>query len=142
MLSNQSRSDDLDVHHLSAASRYFSESSMESLACVPKARENAISGFAIASRSKLAPNAERLIAENKKQSAQREEVQKALRDGRAFAEQMRRDLLIENAKEEAQRMLSRLAPKSSAIHHTRFASFAPRSPILQLWLHPNCWMRT
>ena len=70
-----------------------------------KARENAISD-SLSRAEQARADAERLIAENKQERAKaEEEVQKALRDGRAFAEQMRRDL-VEKAKEEAQRMLA------------------------------------
>jgi F-type H+-transporting ATPase subunit b len=70
-----------------------------------KARENAIAD-SLSRAEQARADAERLIAENKQERAKaEEEVQKALKEGRAFAEQMRRDL-VEKAKEEAQRMLS------------------------------------
>ncbi len=70
-----------------------------------KARENAIAD-SLSRAEQARADAERLIAENKQERAKaEEEVQKALREGRAFAEQMRRDL-VDKAKEEAQRMLT------------------------------------
>jgi F-type H+-transporting ATPase subunit b len=70
-----------------------------------KARENAIAD-SLSRAEQARADAERLIAENKQERAKaEEEVQKALRDGRAFAEQMRRDL-VDKAKEEANRMLT------------------------------------
>ncbi len=70
-----------------------------------KARENAIAD-SLSRAEQARADAERLIAENKQERAKaEEEVQKALREGRAFAEQMRRDL-VDKAKEEAQRMLA------------------------------------
>jgi F-type H+-transporting ATPase subunit b len=70
-----------------------------------KARENAIAD-SLSRAEQARADAERLIAENKQERAKaEEEVQKALREGRAFAEQMRHDL-VEKAKEEAQRMLA------------------------------------
>jgi len=70
-----------------------------------KTRENAIAD-ALSRAEQARADAERLIAENKleRQRAE-EEVQKALKEGRAYAEQMRRDL-VEKAKGEADRMLS------------------------------------
>jgi F-type H+-transporting ATPase subunit b len=69
-----------------------------------KTRENAIAD-ALSRAEQARADAERLIAENKleRQRAE-EEVQTALKEGRAFAEQMRRDL-VEKAKGEADRML-------------------------------------
>jgi F-type H+-transporting ATPase subunit b len=68
-------------------------------------RENAIAD-ALTRADQARADAERLIAENKleRQRAE-EEVQKSLREGRAYAEQMRRDL-VEKAKIEAAKMLS------------------------------------
>ena len=69
-----------------------------------KARESAIAD-SLSRAEQARADAERLIAENKQERAKaEEEVQKALREGRAFAEQMRHDL-VEKAKEEAKRML-------------------------------------
>ncbi len=69
-----------------------------------KARESAIAD-SLSRAEQARADAERLIAENKLERAKaEEEVQKSLREGRAFAEQMRRDL-VEKAKEEAGRML-------------------------------------
>jgi F-type H+-transporting ATPase subunit b len=52
-------------------------------------------------------DAERLIAENKRERAKaEEEVQKALHEGREYAERMRADL-VEKAKAEAEKMLVR-----------------------------------
>jgi F-type H+-transporting ATPase subunit b len=69
-----------------------------------KARENAIAD-SLSRAEQARADAERLIAENKQERAKaEEEVQKALKEGRLYAEQMRRDL-VEKAKEEAQRML-------------------------------------
>jgi F-type H+-transporting ATPase subunit b len=70
-----------------------------------KTRENAIAD-SLSRAEQARADAERLIAENKQERAKaEEEIQKALKEGRAFAEQMRRDL-VEKAKEEAQRMLA------------------------------------
>ena len=69
-----------------------------------KARENAIAD-SLTRAEQARADAERLIAENKLERAKaEEEVQKSLKEGRMYAEQMRRDL-VEKAKEEAQRML-------------------------------------
>lgn len=69
-----------------------------------KTREQAISD-SLARAEQARADAERLIAENKQERMKaEEEVQKALREGRAYAEQMRRDL-VEKAKVEADRML-------------------------------------
>ncbi len=70
-----------------------------------KTREQAIAD-SLARAEQARADAERLIAENKQERARaEEEVQKALREGRAYAEQMRRDL-VEKAKGEADRMLA------------------------------------
>ncbi len=70
-----------------------------------KTRENAIAD-SLSRAEQARADAERLIAENKQERAKaEEEVQVALREGRLYAEQMRRDL-VEKAKEEAQRMLA------------------------------------
>jgi F-type H+-transporting ATPase subunit b len=70
-----------------------------------KTRENAIAD-SLSRAEQARADAERLIAENKQERVKaEEEVQKALREGRMYAEQMRRDL-VEKAKEEAQRMLA------------------------------------
>jgi F-type H+-transporting ATPase subunit b len=70
-----------------------------------KARESAIAD-SLSRAEQARADAERLIAENKQERIKaEEEVQKALREGRAFAEQMRRDL-VDKAKEEAGRMLT------------------------------------
>jgi F-type H+-transporting ATPase subunit b len=70
-----------------------------------KARENAIAD-SLSRAEQARADAERLIAENKQERAKaEEEVQKALKEGRMYAEQMRRDL-VEKAKEEAGRMLT------------------------------------
>ena len=70
-----------------------------------KTREQAIAD-SLSRAEQARADAERLIAENKLERAKaEEEVQKALREGRIYAEQMRRDL-VEKAKEEAQRMLA------------------------------------
>jgi F-type H+-transporting ATPase subunit b len=70
-----------------------------------KTRENAIAD-ALTRAEQARADAERLIAENKLERAKAEaEVQVALKEGRAYAEQMRRDL-VEKAKGEADRMLS------------------------------------
>ncbi len=70
-----------------------------------KTRENAIAD-SLSRAEQARADAERLIAENKQERAKaEEEVQKALKEGRLYAEQMRRDL-VEKAKEEAQRMLT------------------------------------
>src|SRR5213075_2761140 len=69
-----------------------------------KRREQAIAD-SLARAEQARTDAERLIAENKQERIKaEEEVQKALREGRAYAEQMRRDL-VEKAKAEADRML-------------------------------------
>ena len=69
-----------------------------------KTREQAIADSLLRAEQARA-DAERLIAENKQERAKaEEEVQKALREGRQYAEQMRRDL-VEKAKGEAERML-------------------------------------
>jgi len=70
-----------------------------------KTREQAIAD-SLSRAEQARTDAERMIAENKleRQRAE-EEVQKALREGRLYAEQMRRDL-VEKAKGEAERMLS------------------------------------
>ena len=69
-----------------------------------KTREQAIAD-SLSRAEQARSDAERMIAENKleRQRAE-EEVQKALREGRLYAEQMRRDL-VEKAKAEADRML-------------------------------------
>jgi len=70
-----------------------------------KTRENAIAD-SLSRAEQARSDAERLIAENKQEPAKaEEEVQKALREGRIYAEQMRHDL-VEKAKEEAERMLT------------------------------------
>ena len=70
-----------------------------------KTREQAIAD-SLSRAEQARADAERLIAENKAERAKaEEEVQKALREGRAYAEQMRRDL-VEKAKGEADRMLA------------------------------------
>jgi F-type H+-transporting ATPase subunit b len=70
-----------------------------------KARESAIAD-SLTRAEQARADAERLIAENKQERAKaEEEVQKSLREGRIYAEQMRRDL-VEKAKEEAERMLT------------------------------------
>src|SRR5579883_2131864 len=70
-----------------------------------KTREQAIAD-SLARAEQARADAERLVAENKQERARaEEEVQKALREGRAYAEQMRRDL-VEKAKGEADRMLA------------------------------------
>ena len=70
-----------------------------------KTREQAIAD-SLSRAEQARTDAERLIAENKAERAKaEEEVQKALREGRAYAEQMRRDL-VEKAKGEAERMLA------------------------------------
>ena len=69
-----------------------------------KTREQAISD-SLSRAEQARSDAERLIAENQKERAKaEEEVQVALREGRAYAEQMRRDL-VEKAKAEADRMI-------------------------------------
>jgi F-type H+-transporting ATPase subunit b len=70
-----------------------------------KTREQAIAD-SLSRAEQARADAERMIAENKleRQRAE-EEVQKALREGRLYAEQMRRDL-VEKAKGEAERMLA------------------------------------
>ncbi len=70
-----------------------------------KTREQAIAD-SLSRAEQARADAERLIAENKAERAKaEEEVQKAVREGRVYAEQMRRDL-VEKAKGEAERMLS------------------------------------
>ncbi len=70
-----------------------------------KTRENAIAD-SLSRAEQARSDAERLIAENKQERVKaEEEVQKALREGRIYAEQMRHDL-VEKAKEEAERMLT------------------------------------
>jgi F-type H+-transporting ATPase subunit b len=70
-----------------------------------KTRENAITD-SLSRAEQARADAERLIAENKLERAKaEEEVQKALKEGRIYAEQMRHDL-VEKAKEEAERMLT------------------------------------
>lgn len=70
-----------------------------------KTREQAIAD-SLSRAEQARTDAERLIEENKKERAKaEEEVQIALREGRLYAEQMRRDL-VEKAKEEAARMLT------------------------------------
>src|SRR5437868_1956821 len=69
-----------------------------------KTREQAIAD-SLDRAEQARADAERLIAENKQERLRaEEEVQKSLREGRAYAEQMRRDL-VEKAKGEAARML-------------------------------------
>ncbi len=69
-----------------------------------KTREQAIAD-SLSRAEQARADAERLIAENKAERLKaEEEVQKALHEGRAYAEQMRRDL-VEKAKAEADRML-------------------------------------
>ncbi len=70
-----------------------------------KTREQAIAD-SLSRAEEARADAERLIAENKAERVKaEEEVQKALHEGRAYAEQMRRDL-VEKAKGEADRMLA------------------------------------
>ena len=70
-----------------------------------KTREQAISD-SLSRAEQARTDAERLIEENKKERAKaEEEVQIALREGRLYAEQMRREL-VEKAKEEAARLLT------------------------------------
>ncbi len=69
-----------------------------------KTREQAIAD-SLDRAEQARADAERLIAENKLERIKaEEEVQKSLREGRAYAEQMRRDL-VEKAKGEAARMV-------------------------------------
>ena len=70
-----------------------------------KTREQAIAD-SLSRAEEARADAERLIAQNKQERVKaEEEVQKALHEGRAYAEQMRRDL-VEKAKGEAERLLT------------------------------------
>jgi F-type H+-transporting ATPase subunit b len=70
-----------------------------------KTREQAIAD-SLSRAEEARADAERLIAENKQERVKaEEEIQKSLHEGRAYAEQMRRDL-VEKAKGEADRMLA------------------------------------
>jgi F-type H+-transporting ATPase subunit b len=69
-----------------------------------KTREQAIAD-SLDRAEQARADAERLIAENQKERVlAEEEIQKSLREGRQYAEQMRRDL-VEKAKVEAARLL-------------------------------------
>src|ERR1035437_315151 len=69
-----------------------------------KTREKAIAD-SLDRAEQARADAERLIAENQKERVlAEEEIQKSLREGRLYAEQMRRDL-VEKAKVEAARLL-------------------------------------
>lgn len=70
-----------------------------------KTREQAIAD-SLSRAEEARADAERLIAENKQERVKaEEEIQKSLQEGRAYAEQMRRDL-VEKAKGEAERLLT------------------------------------
>ncbi len=70
-----------------------------------KTREKAIAD-SLDRAEQARADAERLIAENQKERVlAEEEIQKSLREGRQYAEQMRRDL-VEKAKGEAARLLA------------------------------------
>lgn len=70
-----------------------------------KTREKAIAD-SLDRAEQARADAERLIAENQKERVlAEEEIQKSLREGRLYAEQMRRDL-VEKAKGEAARLLA------------------------------------
>jgi F-type H+-transporting ATPase subunit b len=94
-----------------------------------KTRENAIAD-SLSRAEQARTDAERLIAENKQERAKaEEEVQKALREGRLYAEQMRRDL-VEKAKEEAGRLLAQA--RAEIEHDTQRALRQLRSEVSDL----------